>query len=73
MLTLPIEHFTLYIGSLTRLEASHMHFLPLIIEFKRYTFGRTNKGTDIIMIEFRVTAQTLLHKEALLGKNKIMY
>ena len=50
-----------------------MHFLPLIIEFKRYTFGRTNKGTDIIMIEFRVTAQTLLHKEALLGKNKIMY
>ena len=36
-----------------------MHFLPLIIEFRCYKFGITNKGTDIIMIEFRVTATVL--------------
>ena len=34
-----IERFTLYIWSLTRLEVSHMHFLPLTIALKRYTFG----------------------------------
>ena len=39
LLALPIERFTLYIWSLTRLEGSHMHFLPLIIALKRYTFG----------------------------------
>ena len=39
LLALPIERFTLYIWSLTRLEVSHMHFLPLIIALKRYTFG----------------------------------